>query len=251
MAYNFRMQKLKTISWLGIVFLLLIVAVVYLRPSANKNAQLKHVNIICIGDSITQGGGLGRPEYTYRYPLYKLLKKSGLSFDFIGTRQQGLDSNFKWPKDFDFDHEGYYGAKTVAVRDALKQNLLKLPPPDVALINLGENDWRDSTKKTVIEPLTEIVTMLRQRNPVVKVIIMQIPGTRTRLKLHFLIWHMARSLSTTVSEVTTVPLYWDWRPAKDTFDGDHPNASGQNKIAKKLYAELVRILPIKEQKNTN
>jgi len=241
----------KTLPWLAAIFLLGLLIAAYLRPKPNNNPQPKHVNIICIGDSITQGGRAGRPEYTYRYPLYKLLKKSGLSFDFIGTRQGGLDANFKWPTDFDPDHEGFYGAKTATVRDKLKQDLLKLPPPDVALINLGSNDWRGSTRKGVIAPMTDIVALLRQRNPSVKVVVMQLPGIRKRLRIHFLTWQMANKLSTEQSEVTTAPLYLDWDASTDTFDGGHPNISGQNKMAKILYSELVRILPIKEHKNSD
>jgi len=241
----------KTLTWLSAILFLGLLITIYLRPEPNDNPQPAHVNIICIGDSITQGGRAGRPEYTYRYPLYRLLKKSGLSFDFIGTRQRGLNADFKWPTDFDPDHEGFYGAKTATVRDTLKQDLPKLPPPDVALINLGSNDWRGSTRKGVIEPMTDIVRLLRQRNPSVKVIVMQLPGVRKRLRIHFLIWRMAHNLSTEQSEVTTAPLYWNWNAATDTFDGGHPNISGQNKMAKVLYSELVQMLPIKEHKNSD
>lgn len=73
----------------------------------NQNA----LKITCIGDSITQGGNI-KGEYTYRYPLSKLLKSKNINVDFIGNRTHGLKNNFIWPKDFLYrDHEGYYGKK--------------------------------------------------------------------------------------------------------------------------------------------
>ena len=66
------------------------------------------VRIICIGDSITQGGRRDRDEFTYRWPLFNLLASHGLKFDFIGTRTAGLQPEATWPDSpigFPFDPE--------------------------------------------------------------------------------------------------------------------------------------------------
>lgn len=213
--------------------------------SANANAQISiqpPVKIICIGDSITQGGTINDEEYTYRLPLYRLLKQQGFNVEFIGIRTHGLNDAFHWPKDFIPNHEGFYGATTDEVRSALKTDLPKLPAPDIALIDLGSNDAGKNVNDAVINPLTDIIFQLRARNPQVKILIVQIPGIFQNLGLHFQTWRMARNLSQPMSPVITIPLYFGWSTKSDTFDGAHPNIKGQNRMAAAIYSELEPIL---------
>ncbi|MGV3581051.1 MAG: SGNH/GDSL hydrolase family protein [Methylophilus sp.] len=205
--------------------------------------QDKAIRIINIGDSITQGGLIGREEYTYRLPLYKLLKKHHIPTDFIGTRRTGVSNEFKWPADFDLDHEGFYGATTAEVSKQLKNDLGKLAVPDIAIIDLGSNDEHSDITKNVIIPLTEIIFELRLKNPNIKIILVQIPGSLQHLIMHYKIWLLSSRLSSTNSPIVTAPLYLVWHNQKDTFDGEHPNISGQNKMAQFIYAKLITLLP--------
>ena len=75
------------------------------------------MRVLCIGDSITQGGRKDRAELTYRLPLQQMLKALR-PVDFIGTQRAGLDG-FPWPVTFDPDHESYYGETTEQVRERL------------------------------------------------------------------------------------------------------------------------------------
>jgi lysophospholipase L1-like esterase len=204
--------------------------------------QENAIRIINIGDSITQGGLIGREEYTYRLPLYRSLKKHHIPADFIGTRRTGVSNEFKWPPDFDLDHEGFYGATTAEVSKQLKSDLKKLAAPDIAIIDLGSNDEHSDITKNVIIPLTTIIFELRLKNPNIKIILVQIPGFWRNLILHYQIWLLSFKLSTINSPITTVPLYLVWHNQKDTFDGDHPNISGQNKMAQLLFPTLISLL---------
>lgn len=104
------------------------------------------VHILCLGDSITQGGKRVREEYTYRLPLQILLHKEKVTFDFIGSRKKGLHEDATWPEvsdgiPFDPDHEGYYGNKTIdACRKAIDAYASYKLPPDINLVHLGTND---------------------------------------------------------------------------------------------------------------
>ena len=200
------------------------------------------VKIICIGDSITQGGNVNEQEYTFRLPLYRLLRQKGINVDFIGTRSHGLNENFHWPDDFDPDHEGFYGASTDEVRQQLSKDLPKLPAPDIAIIDLGSNDQGKEIGKAVIAPLTDIVSQLRARNPDVKILIIQIPGVFKNFSMHFLVWRMALELSQPRSPLITIPLYIGWDTYGDTFEGAHPNIRGQDKIAAALISEMEPLL---------
>lgn len=209
-------------------------------------AATQPVYILPLGDSITQGGKTDRPEYTYRYPLYGMLKVAGYDFDFIGSLNKGLQTEAKWPEPFDPDHEGHYGWKTAAVCDRLPEWMPKWSAaPDIALIHLGTNDQKAKDYATaIVQPLREIVTLLRQKNPRVVVLVahLNLHGGPA-LQIRPLVEQMAKEISTAQSPVVTVPMYEGWvedpkQPGADTFDWVHPNPQGQKKMAEKWLAAM-------------
>ena len=141
-----------------------IIFLITLNP--NVQAQLK---IVCIGNSITQGKNLKKPdstfEYSYRPWLWEKLTLEGFNVDMVGYNpfffletEGNLTMNFKnkTGKPFDRDCEAYYGITSSAF---LKGSEFTgwvgkpLPPfkerindpvrgytPDVALIHMGTND---------------------------------------------------------------------------------------------------------------
>lgn len=214
----------------------------YANEEDSKKSINRPIRIVCIGDSITQGGLSGRPEYTFRLPLYKLLVTKKYSVDFIGARKNGISKDFVWPIDFDTDHEGFYGQNSEFIREAIKIDLKKINPPDIAIINIGTNDKDSNTQLSIIEPMRGIINELRLKNPRVKILIVQIPGVFKYLNTHFWIWWISYSLSTQQSLIHTVNLFLDWDAKADTFDGVHPNLIGQDKIAKLIFSELEPLL---------
>lgn len=227
-------------------FMLIIISIIAIIVYAinlkgtKQSSHLSQINLICIGDSITQGGKGNRPEYTYRLPLYRKLISNNINVDFIGTRQSGLDRDFNWPSDFDLDHEGFYGATTQYVSTILKKNLRALPSPDYAVIHLGTNDQgKDDPNLTVIAPMRTIIELLRKKNSNVKIVIIQIPGFYKNALKNYEIWRLASSLTSEKSPITTIPLFLSWDNEKYTFDGVHPNKLGQEKIAEAVFKELL------------
>jgi len=198
-----------------------------------KNICLgKQINILAIGDSLTQGGGHPN-EFTYRLPLSKMLKKAGYDVDFIGTQHSGLNPSFKWPAGFDNQHEGYYGKPANYVDEKLKVNLANMEAPDLALIHLGGGGrgYRNMAKP-VLKPMHSIIAQLRKKNPKVHILI-------TEFHLHgFKEWYLRMNLillakyeNTKESPVMSVPDHVDFTD-NDTIDGMHPNLTGQEKMAK-------------------
>jgi len=118
------------------------------------------INIMMIGDSITEGGG-GVPDvpennqsdYTsgfiqnadfiaYRGELWRLLKNDGYIFgtdlDFTGNRIGG--SNYP-DANFDQNHQGISGYRSDQIRDEIDQFLSISPSPvNMVLIHIGTND---------------------------------------------------------------------------------------------------------------
>jgi lysophospholipase L1-like esterase len=122
-------------------------------------------------------------------------------------------------------------------------------PPDIALIHLGTNDQNEpDLDRAVIQPLREIVAMLRRSNPRVAVLLGHLNfNGGAALKLRPLVDALARDLDTPGSPVRTVAMYEGWiekpdEPGSDTFDWAHPNEQGQRKMAAKWLAAMKPLL---------
>ncbi|MEE9429470.1 MAG: LamG-like jellyroll fold domain-containing protein [Melioribacteraceae bacterium] len=108
-------------------------------PQKNVNiTDLDTLKIMPLGNSITKGAGSSN-ETGYRRILDSLLNTAGISFDFVGTQNDGI------PTDFDRDHEGHGGwhAKHPSFPTSVLENVyswLELNPPDMVLLHIGTND---------------------------------------------------------------------------------------------------------------
>ncbi len=211
---------------------------------------LKPIHILPLGDSITQGGRADRDEFTYRLPLFNLLKAAKVEFDFVGSLTTGLQPGAKWPDGFDLHHEGHYGWKTKAVAEKLEGWMKSYSAsPDIVLVHLGSNDQSGDPEKDVVAPLTDIVRILRRSNPKVVVLIGHLNfNGGAALKIRPAVEAMAAKLTTTTSPVKTVHHYLGWiekpdAPGADTFDWAHPNPQGQAKMAKAWFEAMKPYLP--------
>jgi lysophospholipase L1-like esterase len=198
------------------------------------HALAQPLKILCVGDSVTQGGGdPGREEYSYRVPLKKLLTALDVPTTFIGTRHGGLVPEASGPDGFDGPHEGYYGKRTAYVAARVEENLDRLPQPDIVLVQLGTNDldtW--DPHESIIAPLRQMIARLRQHNPRVAVVVS--PPNFNSVKVRWIALleaRMAEQLSTVSSPVITVGPPATWDASTDTFDGAHPTPTGQMKMA--------------------
>ena len=208
------------------------------------------VVILPLGDSITQGGRVDRPETTYRLPLQKMLRAEGVDFDFTGSLKQGVQPAAVWPdvdgKPFDPDHEGHYGWKTAAVRDLLGKVIETYPSPaDIVLIHLGTNDRRSGDfSADYVEPLRDIIRMVRAKNPRVVVLLGHLNvADGPAAVMRPLAESLAKEMSTPESPVVTVAHYEGFQsdptaPGTDTFDWLHPNPAGQEKMARKWFEAM-------------
>jgi len=220
------------------------------------------IRILPLGDSITQGGMVGRDEFSYRYPLFKLLKENGAVFQFVGSLQTGLNPEFKWPDRegmvFDRHHEGHYGWKTAEVRDQLEGWMKSYSgPADIALIHLGGNDEGSDPQSAVVQPLTDIISLLRKANPRVVVLVGHLNSNGGAARtIRGPVEAMAKALNKKESPVLTVAHNEGWieDPAavgSDTFDWAHPNPKGQLKMARAWFKEMKPFLRLKKGRSAH
>jgi sulfur relay (sulfurtransferase) DsrC/TusE family protein len=215
------------------------------------------VYIVPIGDSITHGGRLA-DEYSWRYPLFKMLTDAGVEFDFVGAYEKGLKKQFQWPdvdgKPFDPDHQAAYGIKTAKMRNRIVEDRKKWShAPDIALIHLGTNDQKGGNwDETVVKPLADMIEMLREENPEVIVFLGHLNFKEgAAAKIRPMVEQLAKDKTTEKSPVHTVHHYEGFNanpqgPDTDTYDWAHPNPKGQEKMARKWFEAMLPYLPIDE-----
>lgn len=201
--------------------------------------------LLTLGDSITQAN---ERHDSYRRALWFTLLDGGFdNIDFVGS----IDTNFGGPPptpDFDLDHEGHWGWRADEILTELPGWLAEYTP-DIALVHLGSNDmFQDQPIDETILELESIVAVLRADNESMVVLLAQIlphtdPVRNARIDaLNAEIPSIARTMSTPESPIVIVDQNTDFNAFADTYDGTHPNLTGEMKMAAKWYASLAVFL---------
>jgi hypothetical protein len=225
----------------------------------------KTANILCIGNSITNGTSIYN---SYRRPLWKLLHDKNYNFDFIGSWSKHNMGEEVPDPDFDMDHEGHSGWTFNHIFrppdwDSIRGNIhqwLQIYKPDLVLSELGTNDvFQCRTIEDMMIDLSGLLQELRKRNKHVKIFIAQIPplGAEWAQKklcgnnitydqaihnLNRAIDDFAKTNSTTQSPVVVVDQYSGIDPAVNMYDDIHPNTSGEKIMAERWYKAIRKYL---------
>ncbi|GGS32798.1 cellulose binding domain-containing protein [Actinokineospora fastidiosa] len=202
------------------------------------------VRVMALGDSITGSPGC------WRALLWDKLRQAGRQsqVDFVGTLSPD-GCGFA----FDGEHEGHGGylATDVAAQNQL-QAWLSATRPDVVMMHFGTNDvWSNRSTAQILAAFDTLVAQMRVSNPDMRVLVAQIipmnPPTcaecaRRVVDLNAALPAWAAARSTTRSPVRIVDQWTGFDTAADTYDGVHPNAAGDRKIADRWYPALVEAL---------
>lgn len=166
----------------------------------------QRTRVMPIGDEITLGAS---GSDSYRSDLAADLEADGCVFDLVGSQVNGADGLPSVV--FDWDHQGLAAATAASALAALPAALVG-NVPDVALIDLGNNDLADGTAvSTIVSGLEDIVDTLRGVNSNVTVLLAQTApvyggGSAGVSTLNTDIASLASSLSTAASPVEVVDL---------------------------------------------
>jgi len=209
-------------------------------PAARAAAP---VRIMALGDSITGSPGC------WRALLWQRLTTTGFTnIDFVGTLPpQGCGFTY------DGENEGHGGflATNVADQNQLP-GWLSATLPDVVLMHFGTNDvWNNRSPATILAAFSKLVDQMRASNPSMRILVAQIipmnPSNCAEcaqrvVALNQAIPGWAAGKTTAASPITVVDQWTGFSPASDTFDGVHPNDSGNVKISNKWYPPLTAVL---------
>ncbi|WP_327048148.1 cellulose binding domain-containing protein [Microbispora sp. NBC_01189] len=218
--------------------LLVVLGVLVTRP-----AQAAPVRIMALGDSITGSPGC------WRALLWNRLQSNGFTnIDMVGTLPpQGCSVPY------DGDNEGHGGALVTNVADQNQlPGWLSATRPDIVLMHFGTNDvWSNKPTATILAAYGTLVDQMRASNPNMRVLVAKIipmnPGTcpecgQRVADLNNAIPGWAAAKTTAASPIQVVDQWTGFSTSADTYDGVHPNASGDQKMADRWYPALSALL---------
>ena len=187
-------------------------------------------SILCIGDSITEGG---KSFKVYRFPLNDLLKKAGFKYRFVGSKENAEEG-------VSLKHDGYGGKNTQFLKENIEK-IYKANPADFVLLHAGHNNFaRDKPVARIISDTKEIIKEIQKINPRAVILLAQVIPSG-KLPKYSYIPELNRQLSRLSIEpyIMTVNIAkgFDWQT--DTVaDKVHPNKKGAEKMAAAWFEAL-------------
>ena len=242
-------------------------AVIFALLTSSATADsTQTLKILPLGDSITHAE-INRASY--RYPLWKQLIDAEIKFDFVGSMDTQLSTYSKGTpphpdyksQSFDPDHEGHFGWQINEIVNGREPNngtgsgklaqWLADYDFDIALVHLGTNDaFYRKPNARVADELSKLIEILRQDNPKAIILLAQvIPTSRKPAdalaveNMNKVIPSVAKAMNTTDSPVILVDQFSSFDASSETYDGVHPNAAGEEKIAAQWFEAIIANRP--------
>ncbi|MFT3925918.1 MAG: GDSL-type esterase/lipase family protein [Myxococcales bacterium] len=230
--------------------------------ASGSSEPLRPLRILALGDSITQGRAMKSADMpatqSWRYPFWKELLTTGVAFDMVGGLAHGFEGDPAWPSvegvAFDREHEARWGFRLDEMTEILRKDIERLQSEhfsfDVVMVLLGGNDL--DQKETLSELWPEwdaLFALLRARNPQVKVAVgVYCHDFGGSAEYRAELTRRAPSWSTAESTVVIANGCENWvadprAPGTDTVDWIHPNAQGDQKIARGFLQSLRALRP--------
>jgi lysophospholipase L1-like esterase len=197
-----------------------------------------------VGDSISQGSA---GDYTWRYQLYRHLVHDGVHPQMVGpynwllnnvTGKQG-DCSYA-DRRFETAHDAVWGRQLADGMTTVKGEVTAYRP-SYLLVLLGINDlaFRRTDVSGTEMNLRTFITNARAANPNIKIVLgLLLPKFHWQRALAAQVAEyngdlpgIAAAMSTSSSPIVVADDATAIRPATDLWDGTHPNARGELKIA--------------------
>ena len=206
------------------------------------SGQYDLINILCIGDSITQGVGVS-DAYYHAYPaqLERLLWKDALVLN-LGVSGKTLRSDLT----DSYRNTGSY-----------KRALKLAPESDIITIMLGTNDgnrigtgWNDQDSAIYKQDYETLLQSLYEKNPDLQFVIMNCPTTFRDPEQNFdsaTIRGLQAELLDEMNAKGYKTAFFDMHTVTENLEADypdllHPNDAGHTVMAEKLAPALAEII---------
>jgi lysophospholipase L1-like esterase len=201
--------------------------------------------IMIVGDSVTQGSS---GDYTWQFRLYEHLLADGLRPKMVGpygwlhNNVTDAEKSYSYA-DPNFEHanDANWGMALFREKNAIGRKVATYRP-DYLLVLLGLNDlfWYGLSQQAMTSNLASFIAAARAARPHIRIVLGLIPPDIHDRKPAFAasvasynrtISSTAARLSTTESPIAVAQDGSDINVSADLWDGTHPNANGEVKIA--------------------
>lgn len=204
--------------------------------------------IMIVGDSISHGSS---GDWTWRYRLWRHLRDHGLTIDLVGPKNDldaittaapgDGDTTYADPE-FDRDHDAQWGRPYLTEKDEIEAKVTD-HAPQYLLVLLGINDlfWYDITPEQGEANVREFIGAARRGEPGLVIVLgtvldtvkaSQEPEFNARVsEFNRRLVLAAEDLWTPESPVVIAPTSSEFVAHAHTWDGTHPNAQGELRIA--------------------
>ena len=215
-------------------------------PAVQVHAPGRSARIMIVGDSITEGSS---GDYTWQYRLYKHLLADDVRARMVGpyhwlynnvTRAEG-DQSYADPR-FEHANDARWGMTLFAEKDAIGAKVTAYRP-DYLLVLLGLDDlfWYGTSQPRMAANLASFIAAARSARPDIRIVLGLIPPdihqqtdpafAASIASYNHRISSTASQLSTAASPIAVARDGAGINVAADLWDGTHPNANGEIKIA--------------------
>lgn len=214
--------------------------------------------LLIVGDSITHGSA---SDYTWRYRLARHLAAAAPgAVDFVGDRTDLYDnvnsrsgSQSYLDPNFDRQHHALWGRAVSAERDTIASAVAASDATTMTVL-LGINDlaWLGQTPAGLAADMERLIANARSANPDLDIVLGHVL-TRGDLWRKTVIDAgliaevnrqydaLAARLSTSRSRIVIADTDSGWNPVAHTWDGVHPNSTGEVRIAAKFADGLSQL----------
>lgn len=218
----------------------------YTKPKSTSENK-----IMILGASRVEGN---TPIHeSFRYELWKLLKNSSLTFDFIGTKTDPCSYPLSNSESFDPDHEGHGGWSARDINKNIDTWISSTGAPDLILFSSpGGNDALSNLDYSgTISAINSIIDKLQHANPNISILIERLaPGHPNTMKgnldsyfskLETDLPKIAKDQSDSLSTVSIIDMQTGFS-IDYLADQVHYNNEGASFIARKYFDKLKPIL---------
>lgn len=212
-------------------------AALVLLATVSMSAQQRHYTIMCMGDSLTQGGDT---HVSYHYPLWQMLNAAGYDFEFVGSNErtyaEGTIRNCG------------FGGRTAEFLAERVEKLYGDNPADIVLLYCSGNHFiEEKPVPGIINAYECIIKTVEGINPDVRILVAQgaefgkLPKYSYIPELNKEVAKMVKRLGD--SRVTLVDIHrnYDWRTGS-VPDKVHTTYEGASILAKEWFAALKPIM---------
>ncbi|WP_374226936.1 GDSL-type esterase/lipase family protein [Streptomyces sp. JJ38] len=207
------------------------------------------MRFMCVGDSMTIGSA---GDYTWRYRLWAHLREAAVPAEFVGPRDALHEGSHAYGEPAfpaaDRGHLAGWGEGWLHHADVIA-DAVHTHRPDVLLVSLGLIDlgfYTDAGQTAA--NVRRFLAEARRADPAIRAVLLPvIPNVRAAHDLPFaaevarfnaLLTVAVAELSTPGSPLVLAPAPADWDLARDTYDGTHPAAPGEHRLAAAFAAAL-------------